>query len=138
MVLRFVDPFNEIDRMMQRFGSTGAGLMPMDVYEKDGTFVICFDLPGVDPDDVEMTVESNVLTVTAERPLEDTEGANWMVRERPSGRHSRQLRLGPSLDASKVEANYDHGVLTVQIPVREEAKPFKVSIKAGAHQVLES
>ncbi len=137
MVLRFTDPFNEIDRVMQRF-SAGPGMMPMDVYEMEGTFVICFDLPGVDPDDVEMTVENNVLTVTAERAREDTEGANWMVRERPAGRHSRQLRLGPSLDAGKVEASYDHGVLTVKIPMREEAKPFKVPIKAGTHEALES
>ncbi len=138
MALRFTDPFGEFDRIFERFAPAGAGTMPMDVYEKDDTFYVRFDLPGVDPEAVEMTVEQNVLTVTAERPIEDTEGANWMVRERPSGRHSRQLRLGPSLDPARVEANYAQGVLTVTIPVREEAKPYRVSIKTGAREALEA
>lgn len=133
-MFRIPDPFAEIDRAMQRFSGFGSGVMPMDAYERDGTYVIRFDMPGVDPDSVEATVEQNVLTVTAERPVEDTQDVNWLIRERPSGRHSRQLRLGRALDAANVEASYDQGVLTVTIPMKEEARPYRVSIKAGSQQ----
>lgn len=135
---RFVDPFEEMDRM---FGSLGGrarsgGLMPMDAFEKDGVYTLRFDLAGADPDAVDVTVESGLLTVTAERPVEETEGVNWLVRERPTGTHSRQVRLGQRLDPGNVEAHYDHGVLTVTIPIRPEAKPHKVSISGGGQQTI--
>ncbi|MGI8514790.1 MAG: Hsp20/alpha crystallin family protein [Acidimicrobiia bacterium] len=84
--------------MFDRLAPTAAGSMPMDIFEKDGTYHARFDLPGVDPETVELTVENSILTVTVERPVEDTEGANWLMRERPAGRHSRQIRLGPLVD----------------------------------------
>lgn len=136
---RFVDPFDEFDRMFGNFGwrpRTG-GMMPMDAFEKDGVYTLRFDLAGADPEKVDVTVESGVMTVTAERPVEDTEGANWLVRERPTGTHSRQIRLGNALDTGAVKANYDHGVLTVTIPVREEAQPQKISIATGSQQAIE-
>lgn len=128
------DPFQEMDRMFGAFGSEwrGGALMPMDAFEKDGVYTLRFDLAGADPDKVDVTVESGLLTVTAERPLEDTEGVNWLVRERPTGTHSRQVRLGSTLDAGNVEAGYDHGVLTVRIPTRPEAKPQKIQISSGS------
>jgi HSP20 family protein len=130
---RDYDPFQDFDRVFGGgFGSQmrGGGLMPMDAFEKDGVYTLRFDLAGADPDKVDVTVESGLLTVTAERPPEDTEGVNWLVRERPTGTHSRQIRLGSTLDPGNVEAAYDHGVLTVRIPTKPEAKPQKIQISS--------
>lgn len=126
--MRFADPFQEFDRVFDRMTGVRAAVMPMDAFESEGSFTLRFDLPGVDPDHVDLTVEGGMLTVTAERKIEDTEGVNWLWRERPTGRHSRQIRLGSRLDTTRVTANYDHGVLTVTLPLREEAKPQKVAI----------
>lgn len=133
---RFVDPLEEMDRMLGQFGGRwrSGGLMPMDAYERNGVYTLRFDLAGADPDAVDVTVEHGVLTVTAERPIEQTEDVTWLVRERPTGTHSRQVRLGDRLDAGAVEADYDHGVLTVTIPIRPEAKPHKVSITSGGQR----
>lgn len=135
---RFADPFEDMDRMFGALGGRwrSGGLMPMDAFEKDGVWTLRFDLAGADPDGLDVTVESGLLTVTADRPVEDTEGVNWLVRERPTGRHSRQVRLGDRLDAGNVEAHYDHGVLTVTIPIKPEAQPHKVSINSGSQQTI--
>jgi HSP20 family protein len=129
-MMRFMDPFEELDRRLSGGDRSPGGMMPMDAYELDGVYTLRFDLPGVDPDELDLTVEGNVLTVTAERPGEETEGATWLLRERPSGAHRREVRLGERLDASKVDANFVNGVLTVTIPTREEAKAHKVPISS--------
>ncbi len=137
MVLRFMDPFEELEQFLGGRGSGWrGGLMPMDAFEKEGIYTLKFDLPGVDPDHVDLLVENSILTVTAERKLEDTEGANWLLRERPTGTHSRQVRLGERLDTGSVNASYDQGVLTVTLPIREEAKPHRVAINRGSHQAI--
>jgi HSP20 family protein len=137
MVLRFADPFEEVNQFLGMRGSGWrGGMAPMDAYEKDGMYTLRFDLPGVDPDHVDLMVENSVLTVTADRKLENTEGANWLMRERPTGTHSRQVRIGDRLDTSSVQASYDQGVLTVTIPIREEAKPHRVEIKPGSHEAI--
>jgi HSP20 family protein len=133
-MLRIMDPFEEMDRMLS--ARTRGGIMPMDAYEHDGVYTLRFDLPGVDPDHVDLSVEHQVLTVTVERPVEETEEVTWLLRERPSGTHQRTVRLGDRLDASNISANYDKGVLTVMIPVREEAKPQKVAISTGSAEQL--
>lgn len=134
---RFADPFEDMDRMFGALGGRSrGGLMPMDAFEQDGLWTLRFDLAGADPDKVDVTVEAGLLTVTADRPVEDTEGVNWLVRERPTGRHSRQVRLGDRLDSGNVEAHYDHGVLTVTIPIKPEAQPHKVSISSGSHEAI--
>lgn len=131
-MLRFTDPFDEMDRMLSSLGGRWrGGIMPVDAYEKDGKYTLRFDLPGVDPDHVDLTVENQVLTVIAESPGDDVEGVTWLLRERPSGSHRREVRIGEHLDAGAVEASFVNGVLTVTIPVREEAKPHKVSISSG-------
>ena len=123
--------------MMSSFGGKWrGGIMPMDAFEKDGLYTLRFDLPGVDPDDVDLTVEGSVLTVTAERAIEETEGATWLLRERPAGTHRREVRLGDRLDTGRVSASHDNGVLTVEIPMREEAKPHRVSINSGSAEKL--
>jgi HSP20 family protein len=111
--------------------------MPMDAYRRNGDFVVHFDLPGVDPDTIDLTVEKNVLTVTAERHFSRAEGDEITVSERPQGRFSRQLFLGESLDADGITANYDQGVLTLHIPIAEKAKPRKVEVSSGAPEAVE-
>ena len=136
---RFIDPFEEMERMLGTAGSRWrGGVMPLDAYEKDGEYVLRFDLPGIDPEKTDVTVEDRVLTVKAERSIEDTVGANWILRERPTGIHSRQVRLGDSLDVGNVDADYTEGVLTVTLPVREDALPQKISVTAHQHQAIEA
>ena len=131
MLMRF-DPFRELDRLAQQ--STGNGRLPvmaMDAYRHGESFVVHFDLPGVDPASIDLTVEKNVLTVSAERRWQPTDGDEVVVAERPQGSFSRQLFLGEGLDPERIEARYDNGVLTVSVPVAERAKPRKVSISSG-------
>src|SRR5207237_54357 len=92
---------------------------------------LSFDLPGVDPASVDLTVERNQLSLTAERRVERQDGEEWLIAERPVGRFTRQLFLGENLDTDRIEASYEHGVLHVTIPVAEKAKPRKVSIGAN-------
>ena len=141
MLMR-TDPFRELDRLTsQLMGTTTRPVaMPMDAYRKDDTFYVHFDLPGVRPDDIDLTVERNVLTVHAERrgPTSETEGVELLAAERPQGTFTRQLFLGDTLDSEKLQADYDAGVLTVRLPVADQAKPRKVSISAngdGARQI---
>jgi HSP20 family protein len=138
MLMRY-DPFREIDRFTDGlFGNAArAPWMPMDAVRKDDHVEIHFDLPGVDPNSIDLTVERNVLTVKAERQWWPQEGAEVLARERTQGTFSRQVLLGEALDADRVEANYANGVLTVRIPVAEKAKPRKVEIHAGDTQPLE-
>lgn len=128
MLMR-TDPFQELDRFAdQVFGPSSRPVaMPMDAYRKDDHFVVHFDLPGVDPASIELTVEKNMLAVAAERRW-DTDGAQVMASERPQGTYSRHLYLGDSLDADRVEASYDNGVLTVTIPVTPRAKARRIAI----------
>jgi HSP20 family protein len=131
MLMRF-DPFRELDRLTdQAWRSDRMPVMPLDAYRHGDVFVIDFDLPGVDPSSIDLTIERNVLTVSAERAWQRQEGVDVVAAERPQGRFSRQLFLGDSLDATKVDANYTNGVLTVRLPVAEQAKPRKVEINAG-------
>jgi len=136
MLMRF-DPFRELDRLSQAPWGNSRPVMPMDAYRRNGDFVVHFDLPGVDPASIDLTVEKNVLTVTAERHLSRQEGDEITVAERPQGRFNRQLFLGESLDPDRIQANYDQGVLTLHIPVAERAKPRKVEISAGSREAVE-
>jgi HSP20 family protein len=136
MLMRF-DPFRELDRLSQAPWGNSRPVMPMDAYRRNGDFVVHFDLPGVDPASIDLTVEKNVLTVTAERRFARQEGDEITVSERPQGRFNRQLFLGESLDPDRIKANYDQGVLTLHIPVAERAKPRKVEISAGSPEAVE-
>jgi HSP20 family protein len=134
MLMRF-DPFRELDRVAsQVWGSARSPLMPMDAYRAGEEFVVHFDLPGVDPASIELTVERNVLTVTAERQWTPAEGTEVVTSERPQGSFSRQLFLGETLDTDRIQAAYDAGVLTLRIPVAEQAKPRRVEITSGGGQ----
>jgi HSP20 family protein len=133
MLMR-TDPFREFDRLAQQvFGSDSRpAVMPMDAYRSGDDFVVHFDLPGVDPESIDLDVERNVLNVRAERRSPAPESAELVAAERPTGAVSRQLFLGDTLDADRVDASYDAGVLTLRIPVAEKAKPRKIHISGGA------
>ena len=136
MIMRF-DPFRELDRLTDQMTAattqTARGF-PLDAYRRGDRFLVDLDLPGLDPDSIELTVERNVLTIRAERRPERQEGDEVLVAERPQGTFARQLFLGESLDADAIEANYDRGVLTLTIPVAEQAKPRKVQVSGGQEQ----
>jgi HSP20 family protein len=126
------DPFRELDRLTQQmFGTEGTiarpSVMPMDAWRDGETFQVEFDLPGVDAGSIDLDVERNVVTVRAERPLRATD-AELLAAERPRGVFSRQLVLGDNLDTENIAASYDSGVLTLRIPVAEEAKPRKIAV----------
>lgn len=111
----------------------------MDAYREDNTFLVHLDLPGVSADSIDLTVEQNVLTVHAERRPPAGDGVERVVDERAYGVFTRQLFLGDTLDADRLSATYDAGVLTIAIPVAEQAKPRKVEVAAGtARQEISS
>jgi HSP20 family protein len=136
MLMR-TDPFRELDRLTQQFFQpagtwTRPASIPMDAYRDGDQFVVHFDLPGVDPQAVEIDVERNVLTIKVERrPLQSAD-VQMQVSERPLGVFSRQLFLGDSLDTEHIDAAYANGVLTLRIPVAERAKPRKIEITADS------
>ncbi|KUM90362.1 Hsp20/alpha crystallin family protein [Streptomyces pseudovenezuelae] len=132
MLMR-TDPFREFDRLTQQvFGSTARpAAMAMDAYRSGDDFVVHFDLPGVDPESIDLDVERNVLNVRAERRLPAPEDAEMIVAERPTGSFTRQLFLGDTLDTERIDASYDAGVLTLRIPVAEQAKPRRIRITGG-------
>jgi HSP20 family protein len=113
--------------------------MPMDAYRIDNTFVVEFDLPGVDPDSIDLTIERNVLTVRAEWNSQQDESREMIAAERPRGALTRQLFLGETLDTERLEAGYDAGVITLHIPIAERAKPRRVSVtSSGSKQQISS
>src|ERR671920_1872072 len=132
MLMR-TDPFRDIDRTFEQLAGTASrpAVMHVDA-ERDGDwFNVYFDLPGVDPDSIELTVERNVLQVQAQRQRQQKDGVEIVISERPMGVFSRQLFLGDTLDTDKLEATYDDGVLTLRVPVSDHAKPRKISIGSG-------
>jgi HSP20 family protein len=136
MMLIRTDPFRELDRLTQQVFGTAArpAAMPMDAWQEDGEFVVAFDLPGISPDAVDLNVERNVLTVRAERRDATQPNVELVVSERPRGVFSRQLILGDTLDTDNIKASYDVGVLTLRIPVAEQAKPRKIEIESKGQQ----
>jgi len=127
--LRF-DPFRDFDRLAAEvFGTARTpSLMPMDCLRSGDQFVVRFDLPGIDADSLEVSAENQTLTVRAERTRRDPEGASYLISERPSGTYSRQLVLGDGLAVDDIRAEYRDGVLTLTIPVAEQAKPRKIEV----------
>ena len=135
-----VNPFREMDRLfnqVSRAVASDAHIMPMDLYRKGDAFTVKIDLPGVDPSSIDIDVDDRTLTVRAERTAEDVdtdENNGWVSRERSYGTYARQISLGRGLDTTKIEANYTDGVLTLTIPVAEEAKPRKIAVNAASTQ----
>jgi HSP20 family protein len=140
-LMRF-DPFRDFDRLAEQMmlggGRGGPRSFPMDAYRRGDQFFVHLDLPGVQADSIELTAENNVLTVAAERRFESEEVDQVLSRERPQGEFTRQLILGENLDVDRIEANYENGVLTLVIPVAEQAKPRRITVGGtGGQKTIE-
>ena len=134
------DPFRDLDRMLAGTLRTPASTaMPMDLYRSGDHFVAKIDLPGVDPTTIDVDVEDRTLTIRAERREQADGDVQWLSHERPTGTFARQLTLGYGVALDRIAADYSDGVLTLTIPVAEEAKPRKISVShTGGHQVIGS
>jgi HSP20 family protein len=140
MLLRF-DPFQEMDRVAQMASqaATAPRSFPLDAFRRGDKFIVQFDLPGIDASTLDITVERNVLTVTGERRSAMQEGDEVLIAERPHGIFTRQLMLGDALDGEQISASYHDGVLTLEIPVAEQAKPRKIPVAAdGSSRTIEA
>lgn len=133
------DPFHHLDELRDQLLSGGRTprSFPMDAYRRGEEFLVHLDLPGIDPDTVEVTVENQVMTISVERRFEQLEGDEIIVSERPQGRFSRQLRLGSTIDTDRIAASYHDGVLTVTLPVSERARPRQVRVGRGGPAQIE-
>ncbi|WP_300082852.1 Hsp20/alpha crystallin family protein [Propioniciclava sp.] len=130
------DPFREMERLLgTAFRSPSAAGMPLDLYRTGETFVVKVDLPGVDPASIDIDIEERTLTIRADRPADEGE-VQWLAHERPSGTFARQLTLGYGVALDRIEADYTDGVLTLTIPVAEEAKPRKIAVQHGTGRQL--
>lgn len=138
MALMRFDSFRDFDRLAEQMlgTTTRPRTMPLAAWRRKDEFFVHIDLPGVRRDDVELTVERNVVTVRAERRPEYEEGDEVIVDERPLGTFTRQLFLGDNLDANKLSADYDRGLLMLTIPVSEESKPRRIPLGGQQQQQL--
>jgi len=129
------DPFRDLDTLFSRFAgrqsNAASGVMPMDAFRRGSDIWVHIDLPGVKAESLDITVERNVLTIAAERDWQRQEGDQPYFGERYRGSFRRQIQLGDSLDLQNLEADLHDGVLTIRIPVAEQAKPRKVQIGQG-------
>ena len=135
------DPFRDIDRLAAQLLATSPGsarvplAMPMDLYRSGDHYVLHADLPGVDPDSVDVSVDGGILTVTAQRSERtELDDVQWLSCERFTGGYLRRLSLGPDIDADHIAATYQNGVLTVTLPVAARAKPRRIEITPGARE----
>jgi HSP20 family protein len=134
MLMRF-DPLREFDRVFdQAWSQTRQAAVPMDAYRHEDSFVMHLDLPGVDPASIDLTVERNALTISAERHWEPVEGDEVVAAERRQGTFSRQLLLSDGLDADKIHATYENGVLTITVPIADRAKPRRIEVASEPHR----
>ena len=102
--------------------------MPIDLYRDGDHYTLNADLPGIDPNSVDLDVDGQLLTIRAERVAPSAEGVRWLARENRSGSFLRRLTLGDGVDSENISASYDAGVLSVTIPVAEKAKARKIEI----------
>jgi HSP20 family protein len=133
MLVRF-DPFRDLDRLTQQFDQMWRrppSVVPFDAVRHGNEVILHVDLPGVDPEQIELTVERDTLTITASRDWERKEDDEVLAAERPHGTFTRRVLLGESLDTSHLQADYDRGVLTITVPVAEQAQPRKITVGAG-------
>ena len=136
MLLERFDPFvAEFDRLTQRTFGTADGVgLPMDVIHRDDSLVIRADLPGVAADTINVTLENRTLTISAERRASYGEGDAVVFQERFDGQISRRLRVPEWVDADAVTADYIDGVLTVTLPLAEQAKPRRITVAGSTEQ----
>ena len=148
MALQHWDPFREsvslrdaMNALLQEsfirpssfLAQDGTAALPLDVSETENELVIKVSLPGVNPDDVQITVQGDTLTIRGESKAEEQkDGERWHLRERRFGAFQRSMTLGTPVDADKAQASYEHGVLTLTLPKAEDAKPRQIKIGGPA------
>jgi HSP20 family protein len=127
------DVLSQFDRLASSVFDTARAprLMPVDLFRDGDQYVLSADLPGIDPESVDLDVDGQLLTIRAERRSPSNEQVKWMTRERPWGSYMRQFTLGNGVDVENITANYEHGVLSVIIPMAERAKPRKIAVSAA-------
>lgn len=126
------DPFSELDRWASgalQQARSGPRQMPVDLQRDHERYVLNADLPGVDPGSIDVDVDGQLLTIRAQRTADAAEGSKWLTRERPAGTYLRQFSVGQGVDIAGISASYDNGVLSVVIPVSEQAKPRKIAVQ---------
>jgi HSP20 family protein len=133
MLLR-TDTFRDFDRLAARMFDTGGPGLPFDAYRLGDVFTLDFDLPGVDPATIDVTVERNELRIEAERAPRWPDGAQVLMAERPRGKISRRVFISDNLDTDHLTADYEHGVLTVRLPMHEAAKARRVQVGTSGQQ----
>lgn len=129
-----VDPFQELDRLFGQLASVerAAAAMPIDLYREGDHYVLHADLPGVDPGTIDVNVEDRTLTIRAQRTARTDQDVQWLAKERPVGTYARQLTVSKALALDAISANYADGVLTLTIPVAQDAKPRRIEVQHGA------
>jgi HSP20 family protein len=137
VLLTSFDPFAEFDRLARRANGSAdfSRLARMDAIRRENEIELKFDLPGIDPESIDVTVDRGVLTVSARRAEEYTEDEKPFIRERVMGSYVRRVRLSDTVDAEKIEASYSGGVLNVHAPLQEQAKPRKIEVRADAKAI---
>ena len=152
MVMRRWDPFIELRRMQENMnhqrrgfsrygggnGETGCWAIPVDVVQADDSIVFHASLPGVNPDDLNVTIENDVLTIRGRTGGEsERQEGNYLMRERHTGSFHRSLRLPDTLDVDKAQTGYDHGVLTITFPrvAAKQARRLAINV-GGGEQVI--
>jgi len=137
MLLSTFDPFAEFHRAL-RTADGGHSTMRMDAVRREQEVELRFDLPGIDADSIDVTVDRGVLTVSASRADEYAEGEKPYFRERIMGSFTRRIRLSDSVNADNIAASYDGGVLTVTVPLAKRALPRKVEVRTEARAAVEA
>ena len=114
-------------------GRTGGHFLALDVDETDDNYLVTADLPGVNPDNINVTVHDDILTINAEVPEHtvEHEGQKSLVRERRYGRYSRSIRLPQAVDAENVNADYEEGTLKLTLPKTEDSRVKVIPVKTG-------
>lgn len=126
------DVFTQLDHLASSAFDTARAprSMPVDLFREGDEYVLSADLPGIDPESVDLDVDGQLLTIRAERRAPASEQVRWLAHERPYGSYMRQFTLGDGVDVDRITANYEHGVLSVIVPMAERAKPRKIAISA--------
>lgn len=130
---------NAMDRWMNRFGESeyqGEGSFTWDVAENDNEYVIKATLPGVKPEDIEITYSNNTLTIKGEtKEDQDMNDARYHMRERRYGSYSRSVTLPSTVKSDAIEATSENGILTLRLPKTEEVKPRRIEVKGGSRMI---
>jgi HSP20 family protein len=126
----------ELDRFFQNpmgfdLGVSSRGVFPaVNIFSGKDGYIARLEVPGVSPEQINIESHGRTLTISGKREVVTPEGGSFHRRERESGAFSRSLQLPDDLDPSRAEASYKHGILTVRIPKKEEAKPRQINVKA--------